>query len=91
MPEHPYRWLVTGLFAILTLFAAVGIAVGRWTHDTLFDTKTWLEVVGPLSSDPLVSDALAGAVSRELIEFLEPTSNSRIGSSNPLRAIGPRS
>jgi hypothetical protein len=73
LPEHPYRWLFTGLFAFLTLFAAVGTAVGRWTHDTLFDTEAWLEVVGPVSSDPVVSDALASAVSRELIEFLEPT------------------
>ncbi len=29
--------------------------------------------MGPISSDPGVSDALASAVSRELIEFLEPT------------------
>ncbi len=38
LPEHPYRWLFTALFALLTLFASVGIVVGRWTHDTLFDT-----------------------------------------------------
>jgi hypothetical protein len=73
VPEHPYRWLFTGLFALLTLFAAVGTAVGRWTHDTLFDTEAWLEVVGPISSDPVVSDALSDVVSRELIEFLDPT------------------
>ena len=73
MPEHPYRWLFTALFALLTLGAAVGTAVGRWTHDTLFDTDAWLEVVGPISGDPLVSDALSSAVSWELIEFLDPT------------------
>ena len=57
------------------LFAAVGSAVGRWTHDTLFDTEAWLEVVGPISSDPMVSDALASAVSKELVDFLEPTTS----------------
>ena len=73
MPDHPYRWLFTALFALLTLFAAVGTAVGRWTHDTLFDTEAWLEVVGPISSDPVVSGALSDAVSIELIEILDPT------------------
>ena len=65
--------MFTALFALLTLGAAVGTAVGRWTHDTLFDTDAWLEVVGPISGDPLVSDALSSAVSWELIEFLDPT------------------
>lgn len=65
-----FRWFATIVLMGLSLVAVVGSAVGIWAHSVLFDTDAWVEAVGPIGTDPVVTDAFAEAVSAELIEYL---------------------
>lgn len=67
------RWVVAVLFSLLAFIGAVGSVVGYWAHNVLFDTETWVETVGPIGTDPVVTDALSEYATGEITEFLDPT------------------
>ena len=73
LKAHPFRWAIVVVLVLLAMVSSVGAAIGRWTHTTLFDTDAWVEVVGPIGTDPIVTDALSEAVSDALIEWAMPT------------------
>lgn len=67
------RWVLAGLLGLLTLIAALGTVVGRWSHSVLLDTESWVETVGPVGTAPEVTDALSRYFTAELNDFLAPT------------------
>lgn len=71
--RHVVKWAFAILFSILAFLGAVGSAVGIWAHDVLFDTDSWVETVGPVGTDPVVTEALADYTAGQLIDFLDPT------------------
>lgn len=73
MSRHTERWVLAALLGLLTLIGAVGTVVGRWSHDVLLDTETWVETVGPVGTAPEVVDALSRYFTRELNDFLAPS------------------
>ncbi len=42
-----------------------------WAHRVLFDTGTWMETVGPIGTNEVVTGALAERFSNDLIEWLD--------------------
>lgn len=72
IPEHllKRRWSVAVIAALLAAVGLVATVASRWTHDTLFDTDSWVETVGPIGTDPIVVEALGERVADELIEWL---------------------
>lgn len=72
-PRRPIRWAIAGVLAVLAFVGAIGSVVGYWSHNVLFDTDTWVETVGPIGTDPVVTDALADYTAAELNALLDPT------------------
>ena len=59
--------------AILVLLGCIFLAFGNvanWARDTLLDTDTWVATVGPLSQNPVVVEAISGAVVEGISEEL---------------------
>jgi hypothetical protein len=71
--RRPIRWALAGILALLAFVGAIGSAVGYWSHNVLFDTEKWVETVGPIGTDPVVTEALADYTAGQLNEFLDPT------------------
>lgn len=67
-----FRWSLAAAFSVLMVIGAVGSVVGNWSHNVLLDTDAWLETVGPIGTDPVVTDALAETAAMEINEFLDP-------------------
>jgi hypothetical protein len=47
------------VFVVIAVLAASAITPGLWARRTVYETKRYIGVVGPLASDPAVQDALA--------------------------------
>jgi len=62
--------LVNGL-AVLACLATLVSVVAVWTHETLFDTDAWMEIVGPLADDPAITDAVGVALTDQLFEVVD--------------------
>jgi len=58
------------LVVLATLLAPVAV-VAAWAERTLTDTDRYVATVAPLASDPVVQDAVAGRITRELMERLD--------------------
>lgn len=65
------RNIVVSALAVLTCVATLASVVAVWTHETLFDTDSWMEIVGPLADDPAVIDAVGAALSDQLFQVLD--------------------
>ena len=59
------------MLLILTTAFLVASVASRWTHDVLFDTDAWLDTVGPIGTEEVITDALSERVSDSLIEGLD--------------------
>ncbi len=47
------------VFVVIAILAASAIAPGLWARRTVYETKRYIAVVGPLASDPAIQEALA--------------------------------
>ena len=47
------------VFVVIAVLAASAITPGLWARRTVYETKRYIGVVGPLASDPAVQEALA--------------------------------
>lgn len=65
------RWSTAVVLVILATAGLVGTVASRWTHDILFDTDAWVETVGPVGTDEVVTGALADRASQELIDWVD--------------------
>lgn len=65
------RWATAIVFVVLTTIGVVASVASWWTHQVLFDTDTWMETVGPIGTDEVVTDALTDKVSAELIDWID--------------------
>jgi hypothetical protein len=45
--------------------------VARWAHDTVSDTDRYIEIVGPLASDPAVQQAVIDRITTEIVTRLQ--------------------
>ena len=70
--RHTLRWTLAAVFSVLAVIGAIGSAVGNWAHNVLLDTDSWVETIGPVGTDPVVTEALAEVTAREINEFLDP-------------------
>lgn len=75
------RWSVAIVLLILATAGLVGSVMARWTHDVALDTDSWMEVVGPIGTSEVVTDALSGRFSQELIDWID--AEERIGALLP--------
>lgn len=64
-------WFLAVALAILGSMGLVSTVVSRWTHDVLLDTDSWIETIGPIGTDPIVTEALADRVSVAIIDWLD--------------------
>jgi hypothetical protein len=62
-----WRSVLVYVLAVLTCFAILTSAVGVWAHRTLLNTNSWVNAVGPLASNPAVTDAVAKEVTTQLL------------------------
>jgi hypothetical protein len=65
------RWWVAIVFAILATVGLVASVASNWTHSVLFDTDKWMETVGPIGTNEVVTDALSDRFSQELIDWVD--------------------
>jgi hypothetical protein len=86
--RHLVKWAFAILFTVLTFLGAVGSAVGWWAHDVLFDTDSWVETVGPVGTDPVVTEALADYTAEQLSDSLDPTAKLVGFLPDPLAPLG---
>lgn len=56
--------------AVLTCVAILASSVGVWAHRTLLNTDSWVNAVGPLASNPDVTDAVAREVTTQLLTVI---------------------
>jgi hypothetical protein len=47
------------VFVVIAVLAASAITPGLWARRTVYETKRYIAVVGPLASDPAIQEALA--------------------------------
>ncbi len=47
------------VFVVIAILAASAITPGLWARRTVYETKRYIAVVGPLASDPAIQEALA--------------------------------
>ncbi len=67
-----FRWIAAVVLIVVSSVGALGSAVAWWSHRQLLDTDNWVEMVGPLGSNPDVAGALSDYVAADLIEWLDP-------------------
>lgn len=53
------RKIFAVVFIVIAVLAASAITPGLWARRTVYETKRYIGVVGPLASDPAVQEALA--------------------------------
>jgi hypothetical protein len=63
-------WAAAAL-VVLTSLSIVVASVSIWTHNTLFDTDAFIEVVEPVITDPAFTEALSTRVTDEVITALD--------------------
>ena len=65
-----WRRVLVYALAVLTCFAILTASVGVWAHRTLLNTDSWVNAVGPLASNPTVTDAVAKEVTTQLLTLI---------------------
>jgi hypothetical protein len=66
-----WRPVVATVLIILMAVLAPLSVVARWAHDTVSDTDRYVEIVGPLASDPAVQAAVADRITTEIVTRLQ--------------------
>lgn len=56
---------------ILATAGLVGSVASRWVDDILFDTDTFMEAVGPIGTDEVVTGAMSDKFSSTLIDWID--------------------
>jgi hypothetical protein len=70
-PRKKARKRLVNVLAVLTCLATLFSVVAVWTHQTLFDTDAWMEIVGPLADDPAITDAVGVALTDQLFQVID--------------------
>lgn len=65
------RRILVKALAVLTCLATLLSVIAVWTHETLFDTDAWMEVIGPLADDPTITDAVGAALTDQLFQVVD--------------------
>jgi hypothetical protein len=65
------RWSTAIALAIFAMVGVVASVSAFWAHRVLFDTDTWMDTVGPIGTNEVVTGALADRISSDLIEWLD--------------------
>jgi hypothetical protein len=65
-----WRKVLVYVLAVLTCFSVLASSVGVWAHRTLLNTNSWVNAVGPLASDPAITDAVAKEVTTQLLTVI---------------------
>ncbi|MEN5074220.1 hypothetical protein ABE437_10420 [Isoptericola cucumis] len=60
------RRAVTAVLLVLAVLVTVVTIPARYVEHTVLDTEGYLEVVGPLASEPAVQEAVSAAITREV-------------------------
>ena len=71
------RKRLVNVLAVLTCLATLFSVIAVWTHQTLFDTDKWMEIVGPLADDPAVTDAVGATITDQLFQVIDPEQYAR--------------
>jgi hypothetical protein len=69
--EGWWRPIVATVLIILVVILAPLSVVARWAHDTVSDTDRYIEIVGPLASDPAVQQAVIDRITTEIVTRLQ--------------------
>ncbi|GAA1779213.1 hypothetical protein GCM10009795_026640 [Nocardioides hankookensis] len=62
--------VATVLIVLMAVLAPLSV-VARWAHDTVSDTDRYVEIVGPLASDPAVQAAVIDRITTEITTRLQ--------------------
>lgn len=65
------RSVLVNALAVLACLATLVSVVAVWTHETLFDTDAWMEIIGPLADDPAITDAVGVALTDQLFQVVD--------------------
>jgi hypothetical protein len=65
------RWSVAIVMLILATAGLVASVASRWIDDSLFDTDTFMETVGPIGTNEVVTGALSDKFSGTLIDWID--------------------
>jgi hypothetical protein len=65
------RWSVAIVMLILATAGLVGSVASNWVHETLFDTDSFMETVGPIGTSDAVTGAMADKFSGTLIDWID--------------------
>ena len=68
---HRLRSWVAGVLVVLTSLTIAIATVTVWTHNTLFETDQFMDVVEPAIADPAFAAALSERVSEEVLVALD--------------------
>lgn len=74
-PRQRWRSIVAGVFIALAAVSLVGAVVTRYIQRNILSTNGYLAIVGPLPSDPKVSEALAKYTTHRLFDAADAESN----------------
>ena len=89
MPRTLARRTSYGLLVVFALLTPAAI-VGTWAQRHLVDEQGYLQTVAPLSSDPRVQQAVASAVTTQVVAALPIAVDHRSAALRPSRASGRR-
>jgi len=67
---HRWRRVLVIVLAVLTCLSILTSTVGVWAHRTLLNTNSWVNAVGPLASNPQITDAVAVQLTNELMKVI---------------------
>ena len=65
-----WRRVLVVVLAVLTCLSILASTVGVWAHRTLLNTDSWVNAVGPLASNPEITDAVAKRLTDELMQMI---------------------
>jgi hypothetical protein len=65
------RTVLVNAIAVLACLTTLVSVVAVWTHDTLFNTDAWMEIIGPLADDPAITDAVGVALTDQLFQVVD--------------------
>ena len=73
LPDGVVGWrrVSAWVFIVLASLLAVVSVLVVFVRNEVLDTDTYVATVGPLASDPAIQSAVAGAVSRHLVENVD--------------------
>ncbi len=66
-----WRWVFSILLIVIASLSLASAISAYWLSGTLLDTDNYVETIAPLADDPAIQNAVADAVTQEVMQYID--------------------